>query len=135
MLHFDRFSVVVLLCAVVVTLFIVDIDNNSVPDSPGLPEDVVGFAVHPLSSSFSTAESGVHVTGSLLSVSDNVVYRMGFYSVNGSSWVPFNMSGSPYNGNANWMRGYASRYLPTFGPGEHYILIYSCNRSNGARVS
>ena len=132
MVSFDKSLIVILLCAIAATLIIVDAGRETTPPVPVSPRDYVGFAVHPLSSSFSSAEPGARVTGSQLSVSDNVVYRMGFYSINGSSWVSFNLSGSSYNGNVNWLRGYASRSLPVFGLGEHYVLVYSCNRSNAA---
>ena len=85
-------------------------------------------AVHPLYSGFSSASSGFvfNNDSGVVSVSDTAVYSVGYFSVNGSPWQNFTLSGTAYNGDANWLSGSSSYTLPVFGAGEHYIIIYSC---------
>ncbi len=126
----DKSWIVVLLFAVVITLLVSDSDLV-VDVNPPLPNDMVGLAVHPLSSSFSTANSGFSLSGNNVYVRDTVVYRTGWYSINGTAWKSFNLTGTSYNGNVNWLRGFATRTLSNFGAGEHYVIVYSCNFVNG----
>ena len=49
---------------------------------------ISGYAVHPLYSSFSSPGNGFGFNNSngLVSVSDTAVYRVGYYSINGSGY-------------------------------------------------
>lgn len=89
-------------------------------------------AVHPLYSGFSSPENGFAFNNASNSVfvSDTVIYRTGYYSVNGGDWASFELSGSSYNNNANWLSSSAFRSLPNFLEGEHYIIVYSCTYSS-----
>ena len=90
-------------------------------------------AVHPLYSGFSSASNGFvfNNASGLVSVADTAVYKTGYYSVNGSAWQSFALSGVSYNGNANWLRGLSLYTLPSMGVGEHYVIVYSCTYNAG----
>lgn len=90
------------------------------------------FAAHPLYSAFSSANSGFtfNSNNGLVSASDTVVYRTGYYSVNGSGWQNFTLTGNLYNGDSDWLSGSSAKMLSSFGVGEHYIIVYSCTYSN-----
>jgi hypothetical protein len=90
------------------------------------------FAVHPLYPLFSSANSGFvfNNNSGLVSVSDTAVYKIGYFSVNGSAWQSFTLAGVSYNGDVNWLSGSSSYTLPVFGAGEHYIIVYSCTYNN-----
>jgi hypothetical protein len=92
-------------------------DDNNYVSSPVSDNLISGYAVHPLYSSFSAAEAGFvfsNVSNSV-SVSDGAIYRVGYYSVNGSAWQSFSLSGSLYNGSADWLTGSVTGSLPFFG--------------------
>ncbi len=107
----------------VISVFLVSIIGNN----------FVGFVVHPVYKNFSSPESGVsYVVGSgVVSVVDDIVYRTGYYSVDGGPWQSFSLSGSLYGSSSVWLKGSASRTLPVFGMGEHYVIVYSCSYNNG----
>ena len=91
-------------------------------------------ASHPLYSGFSSASNGFvfnNVSG-LVSVEDTAVYKTGYYSVNGSAWQSFTLSGTAYNGDVNWLSSSSSYVLPAFGAGEHYVIVYSCTYAGGS---
>lgn len=50
-------------------------------------------AVHPTYTAYAAPEPGFSVVGTSLFASDAVVYKTAYYSVNGATWVPFNVSG------------------------------------------
>ena len=93
-------------------------------------------AVHPLYSGFSSASSGFvfNNASSVVYVNDTTMYKIGYYSSNGSAWQNFTLAGAQYNSDANWLSGSSSYTLPAFGSGEHYIIVYSCtyNLGNGS---
>ncbi len=94
---------------------------------------VTGFVVHPVYRNFSSVEEGFNynaISGQV-SVSDDIVYKIGYYSVNGSSWRNFTLSGSLYGSSSVWLKGSALKTLPEFGEGEHYIIVYTCSYNNG----
>jgi hypothetical protein len=95
---------------------------------------ISGFAVHSSYPEFSAANSGFifNNISSLVSVNDTVVYKFGYYSINGTAWQNFTLAGTGYNGDVNWLSNNATCALPVFGVGEHYVIVYSCtyNLSN-----
>ncbi len=88
---------------------------------------------HSLFPLFSAPENGFVVSGQSLSVVDVVVYKTGYYSVNGSAWQSFSLSGNAYGGNADWLSGSSSFSLPSelSGFGVHFVIVYSCSRVSG----
>jgi hypothetical protein len=102
------------------------ITNNNLLISPD--NSVTGFVAHPIYSGFSAAESGFTFNNNTraLSVSDTAIYKTGYYSINGSQWTSFTLSGNPYGTSNVWLTGTTTKTLPSFGVGEHYIIIYSC---------
>lgn len=106
--------------AIVVMLVSPSITNNL--------SDSFGFAVHPLYPSFSAAELGFIISGNALSASDDAVYKIGYYSINGNPWQNFTLSGATLSG--NWLSGTATYTLPSFGSGENYVVIYSCTKNS-----
>jgi hypothetical protein len=101
------------------------VNNNEIIS---LDNAFTGFVAHPLYPGFSAAESGFTFNNNTraLSVSDAAVYKTGYYSINGSQWVSFSLSGTAYGTSPVWLTGTATKTLPYFGVGEHYIIIYSC---------
>lgn len=93
-----------------------------------VPLPPVGLATHPLYPAFSAPEPGFTINGNLLSASDDALYKTGYYSFNGSAWQSFTLSGTTLGG--NWLTGTATKTLPSFGSGEHYIVVYSCNHDS-----
>jgi parallel beta-helix repeat protein len=91
-------------------------------------------ANHALYPSFSTSENGFKFNNvsNTVSINDTIIYRMGYYSINGSAWVQFNFSGVYYNNDSNWIQNSAVKSLPSFGYGEHYIIAYSCTYNYSA---
>lgn len=91
-------------------------------------------APHPVYTSFSSPEQGILLNkiNNIISVSDTAIYRIGYYSINGSAWQSFSLSGTSYNGNQNWLSGSVFKNLPDFGQGEHYIIIYSCTYNSAS---
>jgi hypothetical protein len=89
---------------------------------------ITGFIAHPIYPSFSVAESGFVFNNNtkLLSVTDTAVYKTGYYSINGSAWTSFTLTGTAYGTSTVWLTGTTTKTLPSFGVGEHYIIIYSC---------
>jgi hypothetical protein len=89
---------------------------------------ITGFVAHPIYSGFSAPESGFAFNNNTrtLSVTDTAVYKTGYYSINGSQWTSFTLSGTVYGTSPVWLTGTAIKALPSFGVGEHYIIIYSC---------
>ncbi len=129
---------VLLLFVVVVLLFVgffVDDSWLSSGEEYGSDESssFTGFVVHPVYRNFSSPENGFifNVNNNLVTVSDDIIYRTGYYSVNGGSWRSFSLSGSLYDSSNVWLRDSASYSLPSFGEGEHYVIVYSCSYNNG----
>jgi hypothetical protein len=89
-------------------------------------------ATHSLYSNFASPENGFVYSNNSLVVQDSIIYRIGFYSVNGSAWTSFNLSGAFFNNNSveNWLINSARRDILSFGLGEHYIIVYSCTLEN-----
>ncbi len=96
-----------------------------------LGKTITGFAIHPIYRNFSSPEQGFSLSGNSLSVSDYIIYKVGYYSINGSTWRNFTLSGNTYSNSNVWLRSLASYSLPNLGQGEHYIIIYSCSYNNG----
>jgi hypothetical protein len=86
----------------------------------------LGQAVHPLYPAFSAPESGFTINGNSLSATDDAVYKIGYYSINGGAWQSFTLTGTVLGG--SWLTGTATYNLPNFGTGEHYVVVYSCKR-------
>jgi hypothetical protein len=110
-----------------------DLSSDIAPDNFGtgdvvLDNSITGFASHPIYSGFSSAGSGFIFNNNtrLLSVSDTAIYKTGYYSINGSNWQSFTLFGTAYGTSSVWLTGTATKTLPSFGVGEHYIIIYSC---------
>jgi hypothetical protein len=89
---------------------------------------ITGFVAHPIYSGFSAPEPGFTFNNNTraLSVTDTAVYKTGYYSINGSQWTSFSLSGTAYGTSPVWLTGTATKTLSAFGVGEHYIIIYSC---------
>jgi hypothetical protein len=127
----DKSWIIILVVALAVTIILLNI--NSKTDMPTDPSDIVGFAAHPLSVVFSAATPGFSLSANNVLVSDTAIYRTGWYSINGTAWRSFNLTGNSYSTNSNWLKNSATRSLPTLGIGEHYIIIYSCSYINNTR--
>jgi hypothetical protein len=69
------------------------------------------------------------VSGNQVTVTDSIVYKTGYYSINGASWVPFTLTGSAYGGSTEWLTS-GSATSPSLGTGEHYVIVYSCTLAN-----
>jgi lysophospholipase L1-like esterase len=93
---------------------------------------VTGFVAHSLYPGFSAPEQGFTFNNNsrALSVADTAIYKTGYYSINGSQWTSFTLSGTQYGTSSVWLTGTATKTLPSFGAGEHYIIIYSCKYNN-----
>jgi hypothetical protein len=65
------------------------------------------------------------MTSNQVSTADTITYKTGYYSTNGGAWTPFNLTGTAYAGSTSWLIS-GSATLPSFGTGEHYIIMYSC---------
>jgi hypothetical protein len=89
-------------------------------------------ASHSLYSAFSSPENRVSYDVDSLFVEDSIIYKTAFYSINGSAWVSFNLSGALFNNDSNshWLANSASRAVLSFGAGEHYLIVYSCTLEN-----
>jgi hypothetical protein len=113
-----------------------DVSKNSVASSSGSRNLISGYATHPLYSSFSSASSGFSFdnVSNIVSAGDSAVYNVGYFSVNGSAWQNFTLTGAFYPSSAFWLGGSATATLPSFGIGEHYVIVYSCtyNSSNSS---
>ncbi|MBN1274993.1 hypothetical protein JXA12_01765 [Candidatus Woesearchaeota archaeon] len=83
-------------------------------------------AQHPVHQGFSQAHDVLFDDGSLL-IADTAVFHQGWYSVGGGGWVSFELSGASLGSHDEWLAGEASASLPSFGSGEHYVLVYSCS--------
>jgi hypothetical protein len=93
-----------------------------------------GYAIHEKYSAYSSPVSihSFEKTSGFLSIEDNIIYKTGYYSVNGEAWVQFGLSGNYIEGNNLWLENYAESSLPIFGEGEHYVIIYSCILSSSS---
>jgi hypothetical protein len=93
-----------------------------------ISSSIVLAVAHTSYPAFSTASNGFlfNNVSNTVSINDTIIYRMGYYSINGSAWVQFNFSGVSYYNNSNWMQNSVVKSLPSFGYGEHYIISYSC---------
>lgn len=68
----------------------------------------------------------------MLAIADDTVYRTGWYARDGAAvWTSFPLTGETYGLSADWLSGTATASLPDFGPGEHYVIVYSCSYSDG----
>jgi hypothetical protein len=107
--------------------------DNSISGNVVLDDAITGFAVHPIYSSFSSPEPGFYFNNNtrLLTVIDSAVYKTGYYSINGSQWTSFTLTGAQYGTSSVWLTDTTTKTLPSFGVGEHYIIIYSCDYTNG----
>jgi hypothetical protein len=128
--------VAVMLIMIIITIIAMIIVVN-VNQHDAAITSTVGFVVHPIYSGFSAPESGFTFNNNTraLSVTDTAVYKTGYYSINGSQWVSFTLSGTAYGTSPVWLTGTATKTLPSFGVGEHYIIIYSCKYNNGWNCS
>jgi hypothetical protein len=94
----------------------------------------VSSEIHPKYPAFSKSQNGFvfNNASSLVSVNDTIIYKTGFYSINGSNWRSFDFAGTYYLNTSDWIQEYASANIPSFGAGEHYVIVYSCtyNASN-----
>jgi len=123
----DNGFFVVLIVALVAVIGMIVVSVDPVSDLPVSPDaDFVGLAID----GFSDPLSGFTFNNNVVSVSDSAVYRFGYYSVDGAPWQQFSLNGNVFGG--NWLTGTATKTLPDFGPGEHYVVIYSCTRVSGA---
>lgn len=88
----------------------------------------VSATPNPFFSGFSIAEDVV-LDSQSLTVSDTIVYHMGYYSINGSDWQSFSLSGNVHPHSNSWLTGTATSILPPAltSSGEHYVIIYSCS--------
>jgi hypothetical protein len=97
-------------------------------------DDVLtGQATHGTYGAFSAPESGFRVSNGWATHSDDAVYKTAWYSVNGSAWQQLSLSGSAYGTSSSWLAGAAYAPLPAalFGPGEHYLIVYTCSYDQG----
>jgi hypothetical protein len=94
---------------------------------------LTGQATHGTYGAFSAPEPGFTIGNGRMVVSDDAVYKTGWYSVNGSAWQQFSLSGSAYGASSSWLAGAAYAHLPAAlsAPGEHYMIVYSCSNSSG----
>jgi hypothetical protein len=101
--------------------------------SAGKESNIVGFATHSVYGLYGSPENGFlyNVNNNLLTVSDGIIYRTGYYSVEGGAWRSFSLSGTAYGSSNVWLRNSASYSLPNLGEGEHYVIVYSCSYNNG----
>jgi len=115
--------------------FIQETDINSVKGPPSLPPAPnIGdydLIAHPMHSAFAEAYD-LSINNGDLSVSDDIIYNTGYYSVNGGSWQSFSLQGTPYGGEHPWVLDTGTVNLPSSleGEGAHFIIIYSCSLEN-----
>jgi hypothetical protein len=119
MWHFERYAYGLLLFFLVGSLlFFSDSSSSSI--------SLTGFAAYP-----GFGDPLFSLTNNQVSLTDTIVYKTGYYSVNGAAWVPFTLTGNAYNGNTNWLTT-GAKTLPSFGNGEHYVILYSCSLVSGS---
>jgi hypothetical protein len=106
-----------------------DFDTHSQTDNM-----LSGYVIHEKYSAYSSPDSiySFEKTNGFLSAGDTIIYRTGYYSINGGEWAPFFLGGYLYNDSNVWLKNYAESSLPIFGEGEHYVIIYSCTLSNAS---
>ncbi|MGV8087185.1 MAG: hypothetical protein ACP5N1_06150 [Candidatus Woesearchaeota archaeon] len=129
--HNRKKALIILILLLSVISFSILEDNYLKSRTPNMDKDFMGFATHALYSGFSSPELGFKINNTKLSVNDTIVYKTGWYSINGTAWQNFTLTGNFYNSNTNWLSGFANYTLPVFGVGEHYVIIYSCSYSGG----
>ncbi len=120
-------KVLIFLIAVglVATLIIFESDSSSKINSQ---EKLTGQATHTTYPEFSAPEQAHTLIGDTLTAKDTVIYRTGYYSINGASWQNFTFSGTSRE--TNWLSGTATTIIPSLGTGENYVVIYSCTQVN-----
>jgi len=89
-------------------------------------------AAHPVYSTF--AEASFSINNNVLSISDDIIYNTGYYSINGASWQQFTLQGTPYGGGHPWILsdGVGDLDGALDEEGTHYIIVYSCSLDNNA---
>jgi len=87
-------------------------------------------AAHPIHGGF--AEALFSLNGNDVSISDDIIYNIGYYSVGGASWQPFTLQGTPYGEGQPWILGSGTYNLPSSleGEGTHFIIVFSCSLAN-----
>jgi hypothetical protein len=133
----DAVILLVAAFAICFLVFAFHVDYNDFPVTDSNMHSITGFVTHSIYPSFSAAESGFVFNNNtrLLSVADDAVYKTGYYSINGSAWISFSLTGAAYGSSTVWLTSTATKTLPSFGVGEHYIIIYSCKYSNNWNCS
>ena len=66
------------------------------------------------------------ITDTVVSIEDDVIYKRAYYSENGNDWQRLQLTGELYTRDDRWLVERASATIPYFGPGEHYVIVYSC---------
>jgi hypothetical protein len=124
---FSRRGLAVLfLCVILILLCILILIEKKDDDNSN--NYLSGYIVHPIYDKFSNpANSSFNSTNGMLQLQDTVIYVQAFYSINGTQYQNFNLTGSSFAGNSSWINNNASKVLDDFGEGEHYIIFYSCN--------
>jgi hypothetical protein len=86
---------------------------------------------HPRYPAFANPDYRMFLMSNLLTHNDTVIYKTGFYSLDGTNWTAFNFSGKQYV-NSEWISGFASFNTPNLWEGENYFIAYSCTYNNSA---
>jgi neutral ceramidase len=113
----------------------VEIEENQVAglDIPSIPsfEDYETIA-HQTYPAFSEAYFNIN-SNNVLSISDKLIYRTGYYSINGQDWRTFELSGTQYQ-NYPFLLDSGQADLPDElnQEGTHFVIIFSCSLVNNA---
>lgn len=137
----DRSWIVIVACVLVISLFLVSEDMSG--DGS---QDLIGFAAHPIYGGFSVMTDTFDLYSDLVygsadpyktlrfSLSDSLIYKTAYISVDGNNWQPVTLTGTtPIS---NWFSGSASgsvdvstNHVPSGVTSNNYIAVYSCSRN------
>ena len=87
---------------------------------------VVAGAPHPDFPGFAVPIDTSSLVGGSLTVDDDAVYERVWFSEDGGSWEPLNLSGPAWFEGGVWLRD-GSASLPSFSDGVGYVVVYSCS--------
>ena len=105
-------------------------NNLDIPSIPSVEDyETIAHQTYP---AFSEAYFNIN-SNNVLSISDKLIYRTGYYSINGANWVPFTLSGTQYQ-NYPFLLDSGQAVLPDDlnDDGTHFVIIFSCNLVNNA---
>ncbi len=73
-----------------------------------------------------------NINNGVLIISDDIIYNIGYYSINGAAWQAYTLQGNYYVGSSDWLIDSATYSLSSAfdAEGRHFLLVYSCSLVN-----